>query len=473
MKHILRYGTNADQDYFSDFDNCYDIVAINASMAAFAPNALAIFVAKKTTEKDFFVDPMTHLFQHNKGLISSEKKLASDETEKTPIKKSISKLINRYAEKIEGYREDEGDANYALLREKIRATKIDADFYKEFAKGVLDFQRGLVPADKATDYSVYIDYANEGVSEAEKIDFKNKPIFLVAPYFYLQANDTWVDKNIALLEQSIAEKENDEVFAQLVISKRLFDKYVAEGEASDLHKIIEKYAVINVSGYLIWVDEYSEHQELSGSLSKYAEILEKLKGTDKKVHTLYGSYFSAVLGHDEIADLDGVAHGLEYGETRAVVPVGGGIPRAKFYLPKLHQRVDFPDMVELLKEKEINTRNKYLSEICDCLTCREVIKSDSVLDCFTQAFGQTKSTTIKRGERIVTLSFSTKETKDLSLRHYLATKESEFKKLNSKTVNDIIAELKSAEIEYADSLDGTYTAHLGEWAKALSKIKER
>lgn len=471
MKHILRYGTNADQDYFSDFESCYDIVAINASMAAFAPNALALFVAKKTPEKEFFVDPMTHLFQHNKGLISSEKKVAIDESEKTPIKKSIAKLINEYARPVDGFTDDEGDANYTLLREKIRATEIDRAFYKKFTEGVLNFQRHLVPEERASDYADYINYANKSVGESEKINFNHKPRFLVAPYFYLQSNDGWVDKNIALLEESITLKGDEEIYAQLVISKRLFDKSVAEEGESDLDKIIARYAAMDVSGYLVWVDDYAEHAEFSKSLTKYARFLQGLKvGGTKKTYVLYGSYFSTMLGHESILIADAITHGLEYGESRAVVPVGGGIPRAKFYLPKLHKRVDFPDMVELLKEKEIDTKAKYHQEICDCATCRGVIKSNRVLDDFTEAFGQTKSTTIKRGERIVTLSFSTKETKDLSLQHYLWAKNAEFKSLGTKTPAQIVAELRSTALEYAGYLDGSYTAHLEEWAGAIEEI---
>lgn len=468
IKHILRYGTNADQDYFTDFDSCYDIVAINASMAAFAPNALAIFVAKKTPEKEFFIDPMTHLFQHNKGYISSEKRV--DGEEKVEIKRSIAKLIDKYAEKVDGYNNEDTDKNYNLLREKIRADAIDATFFKQLAEGVLDFQKGLVPDEKKVEYSAYIDYANQSVSEDEKIDFQNTPIFLIAPYFFLQANDEWLNKNISLIEQSISLKGDFEIYSQLVISKHLLDKAVLRGGDSDLDTIVTKYSEQNVSGYLVWVDNYIEHDEPSESLVKYSEILKTLKSGDKKVNALYGGYFSVLLGHKDIAILDGVAHGLEYGEARAVVPVGGGIPRAKFYLPKLHKRVDFPDMVEFLKEKEIDTKEKYHQEICDCSTCREVIRSNDVLTEFTNAFGQTKSTTIKRGDSIVTLSFSTKETKDLSLRHYLASKKIEFGSLENKNIAELIQELKDVSEEYQKYFDASYTAHLDEWAEALSKI---
>lgn len=471
MKHILRYGTNADQNYFSDFENCYDIIAINASMAAFAPNALAIFVAKKTPDKEFFIDPMTHLFQHNKGLISSDKKIKSNESENTAIKSSIAKLINKYAEEITGHSEDDGDVNYALLREKIREKTIDQDFYESFTKGVLNFQRNLVPADKAQDYSDYIEYANKSVPEADKIKFQNKPLFLVAPYFYIQANDDWVDKNITLLEKAIAQKGSDEVYAQIVVSKRLFDKSLTEGEQGDLQKIFERYSQLDVSGYLVWIDDYSEHQEFKGSLVEYARLLSVLKGGGtKKIHLLYGSYFSILLGHTDKPVIDGIAHGLEYGETRAVVPVGGGIPRAKFYLPKLHKRVDFPDMVEFLKEKGVNTKQKYQDEICNCATCIDAIKTDNVLDEFTQAFGQTKSTTMKRGERLVTLSFSTKETKDMSLRHYLASKKIEFDDLNGTSMIALTEILRKTAEEYEPYLDGSYTTHLIEWADAITEI---
>lgn len=474
IEHVLRYGTNADQVYFSDLGDCYDSVAINASMAAFSPDALSVFVTKKTTSKRFFIDPMTHLFQHNKSLISSNKRIINKETKETAIKKSISKLIDKYAENVEGYsgEKTDGNNNYNLLREKIFHRNVDDAFWSQLTKGVLDFQLNLA-GDKTEEYSEYIDYANKNSGEEDKIIIYNEPSFLVAPYFYLKADDEWLEKNKALVDQAIKIRGSKQIFAQIVVSKGLYDRSAYETDPSELvfTKIIADYSALNLPGYLVWIDDFVEHKEYSRSLEYYAKSLKSLKEGkgNVKVYSLYGGYFSTLLGHDEISILDGVSHGLEYGESRPVVPVGGGIPRAKFYLPKLHKRVDFADMIFFLQEKGIDTKEKFRSEVCDCDVCMSVIKNN-VLDDFSNSFGMTKSTTIKRGDSIVTLSFSTKETKDLSLRHYLHSKKKEFLTLNDKSVREMAEEMEATALDYEKYLDGSYTSHLNEWSSAIRKL---
>ncbi len=481
MKHILRYGTNADQKYFSgDLENCYDVVAINASMAAFSPDALALFVAKKTPDKEFFLDPMTHLFQHNKGFISSERKKAEKDNS-TRIKSSVAKLINEYAKEIEGaelvdVKDDEeaklnkANKNYDLIKSAVKNNPPEKNFFKSFTEGVLNFQNNIVPSDKADDYRAYINFANETGTDGFML--QDKPMFVVAPYFYLQSRDSWLSKNMTLIDVSAEVEEAKDIYAQVVIDKRLMDKAVIDDTYQDLDQIFEEYGKKEVGGYLVWIDSYSEHEELSKSLIKYAELLNKLHGENKETIALYGGYFSIVLGHSDVDILNGVAHGLEYGESRPLVPVGGGIPRAKFYLPAIHRRVDFPDMVEVLKEKNINSKKKYHEEICACDTCKEVIKSDNVLDEFTAAYGLIKYTTVKRGDRIVTMSFSAKETKDLSLKHYLAIKKVEFDSLRKKKIDEIIKEWEVTLSVYGDVLDSHYLSHLGEWTEAIKKLKK-
>ena len=71
MRHFLRYGTNAEQKHFhtDGLETLYDAVVINANMIAFSPDTIANFIVKKTVSKPFFIDPITHAFQHNQSFI--------------------------------------------------------------------------------------------------------------------------------------------------------------------------------------------------------------------------------------------------------------------------------------------------------------------------------------------------------------------------------------------------------------------
>src|SRR5690606_29042921 len=121
--------------------------------------------------------------------------------------------------------------------------------------------------------------------EAEKIDFQKTPMFLVAPYLFVEANDTAARKNISLISKAIEKKGQDKIYAQLVLSQLFLEK---EG----LTSVLDEYAKQGVSGYLVWVDDYSEHAKSASSLVKYASIFKKLKAANKEAFTLYGGYFS-------------------------------------------------------------------------------------------------------------------------------------------------------------------------------------
>ena len=98
-KHILRYGTNADKKYIDQNNQYYDLLAINGNMLAYTPGALAGFIRNNLlneSEKGFFIDPITHSFQHSLDKIKSYSK----KEEKQTLKKSIENLIDYYGEPL-------------------------------------------------------------------------------------------------------------------------------------------------------------------------------------------------------------------------------------------------------------------------------------------------------------------------------------------------------------------------------------
>jgi hypothetical protein len=459
-KHILRYGTNADQKYFSgDFEQCYDLIAINAHMIAFSPNALALFVGRQTINKAFFIDPITHLFQHSPSYISNP----SGE-----IKKSIVNLISKYSIGIVDEEVSADDA-YNQIKRSLRAGTIDNGFIRKFTENVLAYQENFINEKKdAQDYGKYVEFAREEDPSLASLEIHQRPEFLVAPYFYLE-EDNWLSKNLSLITLAKELRPDVPVYAQVVINKKILERNLINNEDSAFDSIINSYKESNADGFLIWIDGYSEHEELSESLSKYTQALSTLRESDKPVHTLYGSYFSILLTHQKYNILQGVAHGLEYGEAREVVPVGGGVPTAKFYFYPLHKRMNLKEMVEILRQLNINTKEQFFEKICNCATCIEAISSDNVLIDFQMAYGQTKPSTFQRGETLVTMSFPTPETKSRSLRHYLYSKKKEFETVGRAEDFEILRqELSNSLATYKEITNSEDYGHLSEWINALS-----
>lgn len=461
-KHILRYGTNADQRYFSgDFENCYNTIAINANMIASSPNALALFVGKNTINKQFFIDPITHLFQHSQAFISGTN---------GSIKRSVDNLISNYSLNILDEQLSTQE-KYDFIKSSILADSISDDFVKKFTNNVVSYQENLViNGNKSiSDYSKYVDFARSEDPSQSDLEIHQTPEFLVAPYFFID-QDSWLDKNIIFLKEAINNKKHDkQIFAQIVVSKRMFERGVSDGVI--FSEIIKKYGNSDADGFLLWVDGYSEHDEISNSLIKYKELIQNLrKVKNKPVYVLYGGYFSICLTNSNLDCLDGVAHGLEYGETREVVPVGGGIPVAKYYFYPLHKRMNLKDMIYLLQKLGIKTKEEFFEKICDCPVCKEVIKSD-VLNDFQDGFGKSKPSTFQRGKTLVTMNFSTTETKEKSLKHYLYNKKKEFLFVESNNIDSITKELIGDYEMYKKIVDIDNCQHLDEWSQVFSLKK--
>src|SRR6056297_249352 len=97
-KHILRYGTNADKKFIDGEDKFYDLLAINGNMMAYTPKALSDFIRlnQMNNQNGYFIDPITHGFQHKLSTIKSYSKKEGKET----IKLSVNKLIKSYGEPL-------------------------------------------------------------------------------------------------------------------------------------------------------------------------------------------------------------------------------------------------------------------------------------------------------------------------------------------------------------------------------------
>ncbi len=255
----MRFGTHADQKYFweNGFDNLYDNIAINANMIAFSPEALAAFIVKKTPRKSFFIDPITHAFQHDQSFIC-------DVSGENRIKKSIGNLIEEYGKDLKDIISEEkvGENNKTRLYAKKKLVPEDFTklFIESFSKKVISFQKNIILKKKAESYIDYITFAKK---EDPKLDFVPhlNPKFLVAPYFYLD-DIGWLDVNIRLIDESKRDG-NEIVYAQIVLSKKWIERAIAGGYAnSELAKnIINRYKTSNADGFLVWIDNYSEHEE--------------------------------------------------------------------------------------------------------------------------------------------------------------------------------------------------------------------
>lgn len=450
-KHILRYGTTAEQKYLDGLIGTYDLLAINANMFAHASSSISSFIFKtfiKKDDKGYFIDPMTHSFQHNLDMIRSSK------THK--IKKSISKLITAYGEPLINIVSNE---NRTIVPSDFNG------FKEEFCRNVVAFQQQTVIHEmEKKGFKEYIDFDPSILSKA-------KPEFIVAPYFYLDGDNDWLELNIEFINITKQLYNNENVFAELVVSKSILH------DDCFLNKICEAYSSLDINGILIWVDDFKEHEVSPIELGEFAKLVKNLKSNGLQVFNLYGGFYSISLTsfEDELGfRLDGVGHGLEYGESRAVIPVGGGIPTSKYYYYPLHNRLDYRTSANLLRSLGIlnsETTDEYFKDICNknCPSCSEVLKEG--MSGFT-LYENTLYYEVKLRGTLQRRPYASAETKHLCLFHYQFCKSREFIELDRLPLEQFLNNIMDTYKKYLDLkiLNKNNLLYLLNWHNALNKL---
>ena len=245
------------------------------------------------------------------------------------------------------------------------------------------------------------------------------------------------------------------VYAEIVIDKDILI------DSEEVEKVIKEYSACVIDGFLIWIDNFLEISESEKTLGKYKDFLIELSKCGKPIIAMHGSYFSVSLAGKDKKLLAGVGHGIEYGEYRPVIPVGGGVPLAKFYFPKFHKRVDYdPDANNILLEMGwAKNKQAYLSKVCSCNMCKKIITTD--VETSFHEYGETKISE-KNNQ-----AYPTASAMDKSRTHYLYNKVEEYLFCRSSTISSIIEKLQENQ-KTAEKLKVVHPFdHLKKWINVL------
>jgi len=446
--HLVRYGTAADQRFLlGEFLDGYHELVINANMVAHMPTALASFICQRAGSKPYFIDPQTHAFQHDPRQLES----ASPGKEGT-IKTSISKLLEAYGQPVKNV---VGNKHSAVSPQDFANVQIR----QAFCKRVIDFQYGVL-ANKITksDAAKYYRFLEKKGKMSAK---RCHPTLVVAPYFYMTRTSKawWLPVNVAMLADCRRLKPLAPLAAQVVIEKGILL------DDACLTNIVAEYSKAKPDVFLVWVDSFPEEEASSDELRALVHLIQSL-GKTAPVVNLYGGFFSITLRSCGVVnELIGIVHGLEYGEARGVVPVGGGIPTAKYYYPELHSRLLFRDAMRAVREVGgLRSPKEFFAKVCACEECRSVIKNNPEHD-FSQ-YGITKQVSFTRKGQPVVVDYPIPETKAHSVKHYMWCKAKEYSTPASKA--DTLTALKAAaRLERA--LGKAVAGHCGIWHEVLTK----
>ena len=441
VDHWMTFSTFAEQSYFEyPRKGVYKGVIINANMAAYAPAGLAAFLLEKTARSTkYLVDPLTHAFQHDPGLISDQS---------GNPKRSILELARAYGSPLS----DIVGKKPLLPADLALSSKL-----KEFVQRTLNFQ-----ASQIAKYMQESDVAKYMNDEEEL-----RPYALVAPYFYLTETtfEEWLPLNVQSAQiASTLVNHPQKCFAAVIVDRGiLLNSEIRE-------QVVEQMSAIQLSGYLIWVDNLDEKAAAAAELEGLLALSRGLRGgKDREVINLHGGYFSiAAAGNLGDGAMTGVAHGPEFGEFRSVVPVGGGIPVARYYVPQLHARIAFRDALSMFSKKDVlDNAETFHEKVCGCDECIETIEGD--IDNFV-LFGESTAKTVRRRHGLVRIEFPTTDAKLRSLRHYLQRKYREYLSVAELDRKRLLRNLRDGEAEYLPVAGHSGVSHLRLWRRVFGDL---
>lgn len=363
---ILRLGSHAEKDYFLKTVRFWDGLIVGANLLEATPGATASLILKFAGQKHqipYYIDPMTYAFGTHveNGVIQTDLDwIKSDQRVKAPpgagppsklterrFKRSYRKLASEFGGPVLGALQ--GDTAIATL---------DRDQIRQLCEAVVQYQATRVRREFELD--------PEYKSEAHRIPL---PAAAFAPYFFI--DPLQAEAGFSLFSRcaaSAVEIGSDiPIHAVLCTDVSMLDKPEL---LSDAASRIKDSGVV---GVWLWFSRFYEEQaelQLLISLRKFVEDLRQ----KVSVYNMHGGYFSLALSR---FGLNGVSHGIGYGEQKDVVPViGQSTPTVRYYLPDLRRRLSVPQIERALKAIGVVSAESFFDKVCGCAICRGVIRTD-------------------------------------------------------------------------------------------------
>ncbi len=454
--HIYQYNINSEQRFFlgAEHHELYDLIALNGNIVSHAPAGVAAFVANSA--KPFYIDPQTHAFQH--ATIHLKKDISDKEKKEAPkyvFRPSIEKLAHkRLGEPFSRVIDDDRP----LRPEDFQTSTgtLDKDIIEGVCQRTTNFQ-----------LQTLVGSLDEEARELLGGSTGLKPKFIIAPYFYLSpvSYERWLELNLALYQGAKLLVSDLPVFLSLVISKETIE--------DGARTIVEGINSVKPDGIVLWIDEHVEEVLNKKEIERYISFLTEVKKAAGIILNSHGGYLSTLLTHSSMGPLlDGVGHSINYGESRPVVPVGGGIPMARFYMFDIHSRLRWGDALDISSaNKFLNSVDDYLQNVCQCVQCAELLKQTKSATATFDLYGDSNELTFRRRSgSIVKLDYPTKEAKQLAARHYLYNKAHEFRTVREEDFISLLNKMKEVYEKILPNSGEEAIKNLFNWEHTLRKF---
>jgi len=445
---ILRLGAHSEKEYIEKTIQYFDGVIVGANLLEATPGATASLVFKLygKGKRPYFIDPMTYAFgayedpssgemRTDLDWIKSEQKVRGGKKGETKrdFKSSYRKLSIAFGTPF-----SEALERAVAVNESDLSTERAVD---GACKSVLDYQETRLQR-----------VFREDKEAAPFADDLPSPAVLFAPYFYIEKThaEELIRLNHALGLSSTRQSKKIPVHIVLCANRGLLT------DARLSNRVIGNLKDCTPAGVWLWFSRFDEHLASKDELTAMRWWVEQL-APSMAVFNMHGSFFSLALSK---VGMSGIAHGVGYGEQKNVVPViGQSTPTVQYYVRSLHTKYSVPIIERSFSALGIETSDDFLSKVCDCLVCREIIGPN--LNAFAQ-FGEIHySTPISK--RAAQTPAAAKRCRF----HYLLNRFKEREYVRNASLADIAKGCDSVADEWSKTLVSGEIAHLKRWAKVL------
>ncbi len=427
-ENLMRLGTHLEKHFFDNGD-AYDGIVVNANVVEAFASAIAGLLAR--FQKPFVIDPITYGFAMPPTNMMGN---PDPKTNKREPKKTFLRLAYWYAEPL--YKRL--SAHQPTLLHDLETERVQEDL----CRNVLSFQRErLMTALREKDDEEYLVFGRGEV----------RPKALLAPYFYMETlEDGWFDLNLSLAKRSVAAAEDIPLYAMICVSPDLLN------DEESAQKLALSYRKLDCAGYFLWLSDFIEDRAKRTVLRTLVRFLNAFQ--HKAVYNAYGGYLSQLLAFKGIT---GTCHGPGYGEHRDVLPVGGGLPSAQYYVRPIRKRMVYAE-AELIVPDSVED---FYARICDCSVCRALVKND--MGGFEE-FGKFETKVSERGRKY---TYSTPDSIRNCAFHYLQVKKREYSEIATAIKNGTVSTINSSlqtDAQWLKPRVGDHgIAHLKLWQEVL------
>lgn len=357
---ILRLGSHAEKDYFLKTVEHWDGLVVGANLLEAAPGATSSLILKFAGQKHsvpYYIDPMTYAFgtyvqdgvtRTDLDWIKSEQKVKGDSKKKVArlFKRSYRALAQKFGGAIEGA------IQHAAGIDTLTPVEI-----KQLCQSLVEYQLTRVRDEFAADPE-YKDIA----------DHIPPPGAVLAPYFYIDPNNA--SRGLQLFLDCAATTAQT---AGQTPTHAVLCTDVSTLSAPDfLKRAAELAKKSGVAAVWLWFSRFQEEAAELHQLSNFRSFVEDLRES-VGVYNMHGGYFSLALSR---FGLNGISHGVGYGEQKDVIPViGQSTPTVRYYLPDVRRRLGVPQIERAFKSLGVETPNDFFDKVCGCSICRGVIKT--------------------------------------------------------------------------------------------------